>query len=405
MKKHILFVDDNPNILTSLRRMLRPIKNEWNMEFVGSGKEALEVLSKTLFNVVISDIRMPEMDGIELLTIIKKQYPNIIRIALSGETDQEVTLRSIGPTHQFLAKPCSAEQIIEVVKRSCSLQDSLSDETLTSLVTGLDSLPSLPSVYLEIVEELESPQSSLTRVGEIISKDLGMTAKIMQLVNSAFFGLPQRISTPTQAVTLLGVDTIKALALSIKIFEEYDSPATNQLDVQGLWAHSNRVSVLAKKIASSENLEKSEIDDAFMAGILHDVGILILASNLPELYSEVLQSSTILEHSLVEAEQNLFQKTHAEVGGYLMGLWGLSTSIIEAIVYHHKPSDSPNSKLSCLTAVHVANALDQIQQSNDEVSDELILDNNYLNDLGIIDKITAWRLDYETSSGSENDHG
>jgi HD-like signal output (HDOD) protein len=288
------------------------------------------------------------------------------------------------------------------VKRSCALQSSLADETLTELVTGLDSLPSLPAVYLEIIDELKSPQSSLARIGKIISKDIGMTAKILQLVNSAFFGLPQHISTPAQAATLLGVDTIKALALSVKIFDDHISPATEQLDVQRLWNHCSRVSVLAKKIAAIENLDKDNADDAFMAGILHDVGMLVFASNLPEQYSEVLQLTSQENYRLIDAERQVFKRTHADIGGYLMGLWGFSSSIIEAILYHHQPSASPVIVLGPLTMVHIANSLDSIQQSKEDVPVEAFLDMEYLNELGIADRIPVWRSVHEKMNRSKS---
>jgi len=199
MKKQILFVDDQPEILSSLRRMLRPMRHQWDMQFVGGGKEALEVLAKVPHDVIVSDMRMPEMDGITLLTKVQKRYPAVVRIALSGQCDREVVLRSTGATHQFLTKPCDADTLKAVVDRSCVLRDTLSDLELRELVSGIASLPSLPSLYIEIIEELRSPNSSLADIGKIISKDIGMTSKLMQLVNSAFFGVPQRISHPVQA--------------------------------------------------------------------------------------------------------------------------------------------------------------------------------------------------------------
>lgn len=401
MKRNILFVDDNPDMLTSLKRMLRSMRKEWNMEFTGSGQEALEKLKGIPFDVVISDIRMPEMDGVELLSRIKELYPKIIRIALSGQSSREVVLRSIEPTHQFLAKPCDADVLISVVKRACELQVLLEDQALTELVTGLDAVPSLPSLYLEIIEELKSPDSSLVKIGDIISKDIGMTAKILQLVNSAFFGLPQHVSTPAQAATLLGIEIIKALVLSVKIFDDHMSPMTRGMNVKRLWDHCNRIGFHAKKLAELENLDKNTVDDAFLAGILHDVGILILTTNLPEKYSEVLRLTIHEDYRLYDAETEVFGKTHADVGGYLMGLWGLSNPIIEAIVYHHEPGVSNNDTISPLTMVHVADAFDSIYQSRKEVPEESYLDMNYLENLGLADRIPVWRKAYEQLVESE----
>lgn len=390
MKKRILFVDDNPDMLSSLRRMLRVMRSEWEMGFVGGGREALEKLAEVPYDVVVSDIRMPEMDGVELLTRIKKLYPRMVRIALSGQSDQEVVLKSVGPTHQFLAKPCDADSLKAVILRSCALQDLLSDSSLQKIVTELESLPSLPSLYLEIIEELRSPKSSLAKIGAIISKDIAMTAKILQLVNSAFFGMPQHISSPAHAATLLGVNIVKALVLSVKIFSSYSTSMSEQLNIKRLWNHCNMTAVLTKEIARVEKFDRKMTDDAFMAGILHNVGILVLASNMPKQYNKVLQIAEKEKKRLVEAEQIVIGKTHAEVGGYLMGLWGLPDSIVEAIYFHHTPSKSPVITLGPLTAVHIANAFETTKPATEDAPIESYLDMEYLSKLGITDRIPSW---------------
>jgi len=365
------------------------MRSEWEMEFAGSGREALELLEKESYDVVVSDIRMPDMDGVQLLTEIKKLYPHMVRIALSGQSDQEMILKSVGSIHQFLAKPCDADTLKAVVKRSCTLQNLLSDTTLIQLVSRLESLPSLPSLYLEIMEELKSPRSSLARVGNIISKDIGMTAKILQLVNSAFFGIPQHVSNPAQAATLLGIDTIKALVLSVHIFQQSDLPTIENLDYEILWQHSTFTSILAKKIAVVEKFDSKAVDDVFMAGLLHDVGILILASGFPAEYHEVMRLTVSEASPIVKAEKQVLGRTHAEVGGYLMGLWGLSDSIVEAIYFHHFPSECPEIRLSPLTMVHAANEIEA--RKSKDIKPELNIDMEYLAKLGIADRVPAWR--------------
>ena len=313
-----------------------------------------------------------------------------MRIALSGQSAQDVVFKAVGSTHQFLAKPCDADTLISIIKRSCTLQELLADESLQKIVTGLEYLPSLPSLYLEIIEELRSPKSSLGKIGEIISKDIGMTAKILQLVNSAFFGMPKHISSPSQAATLLGVNIVKALVLSVKVFSSFDLQLPEQLNIERLWNHCNMTGVLAKEIAKVEKFDGRMIDDSFMAGILHDVGILVLASNLPEQYNKVLQIVEKENKRLVKAEQIVIGKTHAEAGGYLMGLWGLPDSIVEAIFFHHAPSKSPVITFGPLTVVHIANALETTKTHPEDVKIESYLDMKYLKKLGLADRIPVW---------------
>ena len=391
MKKRLLFVDDEPNVLNALRRMLRGMREEWDMTFVGGGEEALDVLSREKYDVIVSDIRMPKMDGVQLLTEVRNLYPHTIRIALSGQSEQAVVLRSVGPTHQFLAKPCDADTLKAVINQSCSLRDLLASESLKRIVTRLDSIPSLPSLYLEIVEELKSPMSSLAKIGKIISKDIGMTAKVLQLVNSAYFGLPQHISSPSQAVTLLGIDTIKALVFSTHIFSSFKQSNIKHLDIEMLWKHSMITSVLAKEIAKADKLSARLTDETFMAGLLHDIGILILAGNLPEEYEKVITLISRDNFSLIEAEITVYSATHAEVGGYLLGVWGLPDSIVEAVCYHHNPRGCPNLEFSPLTTVHVANALESNRPDINELKVVSTVDIDYLENLGIKGRLPIWQ--------------
>ncbi len=391
MKKRILFVDDEPDILTSLRRMLRPTRSEWDMDFCESGPVALTKMAEAPYDVVVSDIRMPEMDGVELLSRIREQYPRTVRIALSGHSDQATLLRSVGPTHQFLAKPCDADNLIDVILRSCALRDLLADTSLVQFATTLESLPSLPTLYVEVMEELKSPTSSLAKVGDIIARDIGMTAKILQLVNSAFFGIPRQIASPAQAASLLGVEIIRSLVLSVKIFSEAGDSTPSQLDLDRIWRQAYHASLLGKRIAEEQGLDQKSVGDIFLAGMLHDVGILVLASGFPGKYADLLQFAANDPRKLIIAEEEELGKNHAQIGGYLMGLWGLPDSIVEAIYFHHLPSEATTQTFCPLTAVHVAVALLEVQASSDSLPAEEVLDMPYLERLQITGQIPAWQ--------------
>lgn len=387
--RRILFVDDDPNVLAGLRRMLRPLRTEWDMAFVESGRKALETLAGSPFDVVVSDMRMPGMDGAELLTKVKQDHPQIVRIALSGHSEKELLLRSTGPTHMFLAKPCDAETLKQAVARSVNLRDMLADESLQRVAAQVSCLPSLPDLYHEIVEELEGEDSSMRRVGEIISKDLGMTAKILQLVNSAFFGLRRHVSDPAQAVSLLGLETINGLVLSIHVFSQFDGASVEGFSLNKLWEHSVATGALAKRIAREGGLGPEDVDYALLAGLLHDTGELVLVANLPEEYAKVLQAAGAKGITVWEAELEIFGTTHAAVGAYLLGLWALPDPIVEAIAYHHQPSACQAEAFCPLTAVHVADALEHEQMTQDKGAGQL--DTEYLSRIGLGDRVTTWQ--------------
>ncbi len=390
MKKKVLFVDNDSNILTGLKRMLRPMRQEWDMEFTNSGENALKMLALTPFDVIVSEMHMPGMSGSQLLTEVMNLYPQSVRILLSGESDLDKIMESTKMTHQYLSKPCEAETLKLTVNRSFSLKNVLSNESLKKLVSQMESLPSLPSLYIEIQEEIESPSSSLQKIGEIISKDVGMTAKILQLVNSAFFGLPRQVSSPVHAVNYLGLDIIKALVLSVQIFSKFDQIKLKDFSVESLWEHSMSVGACVKHISKAENTEKEVADNAYIAALLHDCGKLVLASNLPEQYNSVL-AKTQEGMILGDAELEIFNTTHAEVGAYLMGLWGLPNDVIEALAFHHYPSNYPIKTISPVTFVHVANALNYEQVNPDPEGENFKIDSNYLSEVGITDKLAIWR--------------
>jgi DNA-binding NtrC family response regulator len=205
MQKRILFVDDEPNVLAGLRRSLYSMREEWLMEFAASGPDALAAMERQVFDVVVTDMRMPGMDGAQLLNEVRERFPQTVRMVLSGQCDREAILNSVGPTHQYLSKPCDAEQLRSKIGQAFALRDLLENPVVQKVVSQLKDIPSLPALYQQILEELRSRDPSPAKVGKLIAKDMGMTAKTLQLVNSAFFGLRCHVSNPVQAANLLGL--------------------------------------------------------------------------------------------------------------------------------------------------------------------------------------------------------
>ncbi len=384
-------MDDEPNILMGLRRMLRIMRHEWEMRFAESGSDALAMLDREPFDVVVSDIRMPDMDGSQLLQKVKRSYPMIVRIVMSGHSEHEMILKSVRLAHQYLSKPCDSETLISTVSRSCSLRDLLGQESLKRVASRTETLPSLPSLYTKVMEELQSPDGSISRVGRIIEKDMGMTAKMLQMVNSSFFGLPRHISDPSQAVILLGLDTVRALVLTIGLFSKFDTAALSTLHVEDIYRHSIKTGAIAKLIAKSEDPDKELVDNAFMTGLLHDLGKLVLAANFPDTCREILELSRHGEISFHEAEAEKLGATHAEVGAYLLGLWGLPEDIVEGVAFHHNPGGCAAKVFSPLTAVYAANILEHHARSNRRMEDlEKQFDGEYLMRFHLDGRIPAW---------------
>ncbi len=388
--KKVLFVDDDPSLINGLKRMLRPLRKEWEMHFALSGQEALDLLAESRFDVIVSDMRMPGINGAELLARVRELYPHMIRIILSGYSDQDLLLKAVRPAHQFLSKPCDADTLKNTVLRVSKIQDILNSREVKKIIAEVDSLPSLPHLYKEITTRLEQEDTAIKEIGEIIQKDIGMSAQILKLVNSSFFGFYKNISNPVQATTLLGMDTIKTLVLSIGIFSSLKYEQKMKISYENLWNHSQLTASLARQIAQWVSDDKIFIEDAYMGGFLHDIGILILASKLPDKYQQILERVYEEKENIWDVEKNVLGTSHAEIGAYLLGLWGFTEDIIEAIIRHHKPEifgDEPNS---LITVLHLA---DSFAHHLDPAIKEMAmtkLDLDYLKKINLADKAKEW---------------
>ncbi len=357
MKKKILFVDDDPAALAAIKTQLEEGYPESEAVYATSGAAALELLAASAFEVVATDFQMPEMDGCKLLQEIMRQWPETIRVITAEADDKAQVMRVTKSAHRFLDKPLNVTVLKAIIERSHRFQDLLRNKTLVDLATGISKLPSFPPLYLQILKELQSADCSLKRVGEMVAEDVALTAKVLQVVNSAYFGLARRVITPQQAVNLIGLDTLRALVVYTYAFANFKvHPRLLEVfSVKRLSQHSLLVGKLAQALAREELMDKSLEEESLIAGILHDIGKLVLIQS-PDQYLEAVNYSEIQRCDIYQAEYEIFGASHAEVGAYLLGLWGIPEPVVLAVACHHNPSKLPDSGFTALTTVHVANA-------------------------------------------------
>ncbi len=388
--KKLLLVDDDPAVHDQVRIMLADLRSEWDIAFVASAEEALAALALSPCDVVLSDIHLVGTGGIEFLTDVKSRYPQTIRIAFSGAAHQKTTLRALEVAHQFLPKPFAPEGVKATLARARTLHDQLKNESLRRLIAEIGTLPSLPNLYHELVTTMQSPFASSESAARIISKDMAMVSKVMQVVNSAFFGLRRTISSPAHAIALLGLDTIKSLVLSLQVFAQFDHNKRLPIPVEALWRHGLATGTAARAIAQTEGVGALGTGGAFIAGLVHDIGVLLLETNFPDQYAEVLRLSEDRHIPPWQVERDLFGATHGDVGGYLLGIWGLSDAVIEAITFHHVPANGRQGDFSVLTAVHVADCLHEESDSRLTVDTRTPIDQEYLAACGLAEHVTQW---------------
>lgn len=388
VRERVLFVDDEPRVLDGLRRMLRPMRKIWDMEFVGCGREAADMVRETGVTVLITDMQMPDMDGEALLDAVALSSPSTVRIVLSGHSSAEHLYRTMNKAHQYLTKPCQAETLLRVIEQACALRNTLTDDSLRETVSRMDAVPSPPSVYNELMAELERNECSMHKVGEIISTDVGITSRVLRLVNSAWFGFNRPITDMSEALLMLGIEPTKALVLSTHVLTELADGETHDL-VVGIGEHSIRVAQLSRQIATLEQADPTCRSQAFTAGMMHEVGLMVLAANEPGAVEAAIAKASTDRIPLHEAERQLLNATHAQIGAYLLGRWGLPNPIVEAVAFLDRPSTSLQDEFSPLCATHVAEALIHGEEGAHVPASGL--DEAYLERLGLLGRCDAWR--------------
>jgi HD-like signal output (HDOD) protein len=352
----VLYADD-PSRRHAMERAVAGWDTTWTLTFAADGDSALQLLSQDIFDVVVADVRMRVSDqGISLLSAVRDQQPHAARIALSEPSDRGAILRSVGAAHRYLSRPCEPTQLTIAVGEALALRETLHNDSLEAVVSRVQSLPSLPTLYLDIVDELNRPEPRLATITRIVERDLAMSAKLLQLVNSAYFGRPGRTADVQQAVHFLGIDTLQALVLGVHIFTSMHCSARH-FSPTNLWRHSVSISALAGAICRFQDADDGVISEAMTAGLLHDCGKLILASSLPTEFDALVIRSRREGAQLYTMEQEAFGCTHAEIGAYLLGLWGLPDPVVAAVAFHHRPSACGSQHFNAVTAVHAANAI------------------------------------------------
>lgn len=389
MERTILLVDDDVNVTSAIRRTVRKGNEAWKLVSFNSTDATLEYMAQNPVHLLLSDIRMPGKNGFHLLKTVAREYPSTVRIIFSGHYEEENVMDSVCFAHQFLAKPVNANTLREEIDFICYLQELLHNQSLEQEIGGLMTLQTAPDNFMELLRVLQSPEPSIKRIAVLINKDLALTARIMQVVNSAFFGLPHRASNSEQAVMMLGVDNLRNLLLSVKIFQLFEGGSVPAKLVERLWLHSSKVAGIARAIATYEDFPDKKVDECMLAAMLHDIGKMVLLK-LPAYRAELARQLQKTDAKELNMERMLVGTTHAEAGGYLIGIWGLERAVVDAVIHHHCPSRSRGKNaISPLTMVHVANYL--VNKSlPPSIHATTELDLEYLQNLGLENHVTEW---------------
>ncbi len=389
--KRLLVVDEDQAAPLYLRGLLADLSAEWEVVGVTTPDAAMAAWEQKPFDLAVVNSHLSGSGGLGLLAEIKTRFPASIRIATSDAAHQTLIMRALEVAHQFLPKPIAAHALKAALLRTGSLKDQAMTDAIKRVIADLRTLPSLPTLYQELVADLQSPSTSVDSAARIIAKDMAMVSKVLQVVNSAYFGLRRTISSPAHAIALLGIDTVKSLVLSLQVFSQFQQTTALPVSIDTLWKHGMATGSTARAIAAQEGVGALGLEGAFIAGLVHDLGVLVLGTNFPEHYAGALRLSREKQIPHWEAELETFGASHGDIGGYLLGLWGLNDSVVDAVAGHHRPSTKPGSGFSVLAAVHAANAFDEEADAALAPADRTKLDLDYLTGCGLADRAAGWR--------------
>jgi HD-like signal output (HDOD) protein len=384
----VLFVDDDAAVLDDLRNMMLLVGANWDIRLATNGGDALKHLENGIFDVVVADLKMPGMDGAELLAIVRDQYPDAMRILMSGNADLTFTARLVPQAHQFLHKPCQPSLVKAVVERAYELGQRLADSELRRTLGTITELPRPPQSVLRLNALLDSPDTDVHDIAEVVEQDMALTVKLFQLVNSAYYGLQRNVRDIREAIAYLGLNAVRNLAVSVEVFRSLSATAGEDLQaVQELHERANQVANVAKKLV----LDRDQANEAFVAGLLHDVGLLALVSCLPDRYRELRDAAQLSNLPLWDIETEVIGASHADLGAYLLNLWGLPFPVVEAVARHHDAMLLPQRKMDATHAVCIADAIVSATRSGKSLreSNEAGLDTAYLEELGVLERVAG----------------
>jgi HD-like signal output (HDOD) protein len=378
--KRVLFVDDEAPLLDGLRARLHALRHRWELVFVESGARAITEIEHRSVDVIVTDMRMPGMDGAQLLDFVAQRWPETIRIVLSGYAEDEQTARLLPLAHQYMSKPCESTQLETVVERCLQLHQLLREPRLRKAVGNIRQLPPLPRTYQKVRAVLAHDDPSVVEIASIVGADSAITAKVLQVVNSAFYRRAKCITKIEHAIARLGFAAVGNIVIAAELHAKWPARLPPQFDAQVLQAKAHKVAAAARALI----VDRTSADEAMLAGLLHNLGYWVLALQCPD---ELVRAASLAERERLPmhlAQRQTIGASHAEVGAYLLGLWGLPHGVIEAVAFQHTPRLIKQSKFDLVAAVATAEKLvssDTAQRSAARHSDETGPDAAYLREL------------------------
>jgi len=386
-RKTILVAVADPQALADIASALG---DGWDATLVSNEADALAQLELRSFDALLADFNLGSTDASELLNQALQKRPETVRFLLAHEADLALVAAYVSGPHEILPKPVEPDSLKSRIESGVSLpeENPIPNEPEPSA----DSAPVVvPAVYGELLKAIESPGVTNNQVGQIIAQDAELTAEVLKLAKSTSQRLSRKLTYPAEAVEWLGLETVKALVMARRFLTEHGQLKPGYLSLEKLWQHSTNVAQLAWDLVLFETNDRTLAAEALVAGLLHDLGKVVLASNFDDLYSRVHSLARKHPVALWEIEKEMFGANHGEIGACLVGMWNLPDPIVQAVALHHEPPLGEYRQLTALAAVHIANVLEHQILSSEEFQVSPVISMPFLNEIGLLQRLPVWR--------------
>ena len=359
MPRHILLVGDEAQRLHGPE--LLPRVPHLKVAAAQGCAQAIMELERRVPDVMVADMDVLGEDAIPLLLTVGQRWPSISRIALSAIPDPGQAYQTPAPVaHQYVSWDCARDELREAIERCLKLQDLLSNPGLRSLIGSVRNLPSRPRIFTRLQVMLAHKNVTPKKICAVIEADAAITAKVMQLANCALFHQGERVRNIEQAVVRLGFLGVRNLVLSTEVLCGWNRKAGGSVDLDAMQAHVLRVAGVVGALTAGTPCR----DEAVLAAFLHDIGYWVLAQERPAELDRAAALAVSEDIAVHEAERRVLGTCHAEIGAYLLGLWGMPNTLVEAIAYHHSPQRAGVRRFNALSALAAALALSGTDDSD-----------------------------------------
>lgn len=368
------------------------IDSSWSVNIADNTKDAVDFVRGNDIDVIICDDEVADSKGLDVISSCSHERPGVLSFLRKSNSPTKEESIALSEKKVFvLPENLEEEGIYSHISRRVLLKSLSENLNLLSVIRKMKKMPTIPQLYHQITRELRKEDGSIEFVAGLISKEPSMATRILKAVNSPAYVLGYEITEVVHALLFLGKEATQAQILADSVFNSYPNQSVAGLNLQEVWKHSINVSAIARRISMSIDSNKKSAEIACTAGVVHDLGKVLMATNLPDHYQQAVNYAKEERVPLVQAEEKVFGTNHAQVAASLMGLWSIPFRILNSVAYHHNPTGTMKKPPTSAMALYIADGFENAKSKN--VLGQNI-DENIIEDWGFTDQFEDWAEEF-----------